>query len=102
MKDESLYFFEYDYNNKNITKKLRNYKSKQNIFYQKISNLLSIRQKQKAFHPNASRLNLNFGQNIYGFKRISKDKKQTIIMSRGSDAYSVSGYSVRSKMSSIP
>ena len=24
-------------------------------------------------------LNLNFGSKIYGFKRISKDKKQTII-----------------------
>ena len=69
----------YKWNYKNITKKLRNYKSKQSIFYQEIGNLLTIRQKQKAFHPNASRLNLNFGQNIYGFKRISKDKKQTII-----------------------
>ena len=41
--------------------------------------MLSIRRKQKAFHPNALRLNLDFGKKIYGFKRISKDKKQTII-----------------------
>ena len=35
--------------------------------------------KQKAFHPNASRINLNFGKRIFAFKRISKDKKQIII-----------------------
>ena len=40
---------------------------------------MDIRRRQKAFHPNASRLNLNLGQKIYGFKRISKDKKQTIL-----------------------
>ena len=40
---------------------------------------MDIRKRQKAFHPNASRLNLNLGQKIYGFKRISKDKKQTIL-----------------------
>ena len=38
----------------------------------------SIRRKQKAFHPNAQRINLNFGSKIYGFKRISKDKKQIV------------------------
>ena len=41
--------------------------------------MLNIRRKQKDFHPNATRLNLNFGPKIYGFKRISKDRKQTII-----------------------
>ena len=69
----------YRWNFKNITKKLKNNKTKQSIFYKNITNLLDIRKKQKAFHPNASRLNLNFGPKIYGFKRISKDKKQTIL-----------------------
>lgn len=69
----------YRWNLKNITKKLKNNKTKQSIFYKNITNLLRIRKKQKAFHPNASRLNLNFGSKIYGFKRISKDKKQSII-----------------------
>jgi len=69
----------YKWNFKNITKKLKNNKSKQNIFYQNICNLLNIRRKQKAFHPNAFRINLNFGQKIYAFKRVSIDKKQTII-----------------------
>ena len=69
----------YRWNFKNITNKLKNNKSKQNIFYQNICNLLNIRRKQKAFHPNALRINLNFGQKIYAFKRVSIDKKQTIL-----------------------
>ena len=69
----------YKWNLKNITNKLKNNKTKQNIFYKNITYLLNIRRKQKAFHPNASRLNLNFGTKIYGFKRISIDKKQTIL-----------------------
>ena len=69
----------YKWNYKNIIKELTNYKSKHSIFYRNICNLLSIRREQKAFHPNASRINLDLGQKIFGFNRISKDKKQTII-----------------------
>ncbi len=69
----------YKWNYKNISKRLDNKNSKQSIFYQKISNLLSVRRKQKAFHPNASRQNINFGSKIFSFKRISIDKKQIII-----------------------
>ena len=69
----------YRWNFKNITNKLKNNKSKQNIFYQNICNLFNIRRKQKAFHPNALRINLNFGKKVYAFKRVSIDKKQTIL-----------------------
>ena len=66
----------YRWNFKNITNKLKNNKSKQNIFYQNICNLLNIRRKQKAFHPNALRINLNFGKKVYAFKRVSIDKNR--------------------------
>ena len=69
----------YRWNFKDISNKLRNQKTKQSLFYNSICSLLDIRRRQKAFHPNASRLNLNLGQKIYGFKRISKDRKQTIL-----------------------
>ncbi len=69
----------YKWNYKNISKKLDNENSKQSIFYQKISNLLSIKRKQKAFHPNAKRYNINLGPKIFSFKRISINQKQTII-----------------------
>ena len=49
----------YKWNYKNISKKLDNKNSKQSIFFQKISNLLYVRRKQKAFHPNASRHIIN-------------------------------------------
>ena len=68
----------YRWNLKNISNKLKVNNTKQSIFYNKLCSLLNIRRKQKAFHPNAQRLNLNFGSKIYGFKRISKDKKQIV------------------------
>ena len=40
---------------------------------------MDIRRKQKAFHPNAKRSNINLGAKLFCFKRISLDKKQTII-----------------------
>ena len=69
----------YRWSEKNILNYLKNKKSKQSLFYQAITNLLSIRRNQKAFHPNAMRVTMNMGSKIFCFKRISIDKKQTII-----------------------
>jgi len=69
----------YRWNHKNITEKLKNKKSKQSIFYKSITNLLEVRRKQKAFHPNGLRSYMNFGPKIFGFKRQSLDKRQIII-----------------------
>ena len=69
----------YKWNKKRLESLLKNKNSKQSIFYNKISNLLRVRRKQKAFHPNASRHNLNLGSNFFSFKRMSIDKDQTII-----------------------
>ena len=69
----------YKWSYENITKKLNNKNSKQSIFYQNLGKLLEIKVKQKAFHPNAKRLNINLGSKLFCFKRISLDKKQTII-----------------------
>ena len=69
----------YRWNLKNISNKLKDNNTKQSIFYNKLCRLLNIRRKQKAFHPNSSRFNLNFGQKIFAFMRVSKNKKQTIV-----------------------
>ena len=69
----------YRWNQKVILNFLKNPKSKQSIFYKNLINLLSIRKRQKAFHPNASRTTLNMGSKIFCFKRTSIDKKQKII-----------------------
>ena len=69
----------YRWNENIILNHLKNSKSKQSIFYKSLTNLLSIKTKQKAFHPNASRTTLNMGSKIFCFQRTSIDKKQTII-----------------------
>ena len=69
----------YKWSYENITKKLKDKNSKQNIFYQNLGKLLEIKRKQKAFHPNAKRSNINLGSKLFCFKRTSLDKKQTII-----------------------
>ena len=69
----------YRWNENIILNHLKNSKSKQSIFYKNLTNLLSIKMRQKAFHPNASRTTLNMGSKIFCFKRTSIDKKQSII-----------------------
>ncbi len=69
----------YKWSYENITKKLNDKNSKQSIFYKNLGKLLEIKRKQKAFHPNAKRLNINLGSKLFCFKRTSLDKKQTII-----------------------
>jgi len=68
----------YKWNKKRLESLLKNKNSKQSIFYQKITNLIFIKQRNKAFHPNAKRENLNMGKKIFCFKRTSLDNKQII------------------------
>ena len=68
----------YKWNKKKLESLLKDKNSKQNIFYQKIMNLIFIKKQNKAFHPNAKRENLNIGKKIFCFKRTSLDKKQII------------------------
>ena len=58
---------------------MRNKNSKHYLIYEEITNLLDIKQKNKAFHPNAFRKTMNLGSKIFAFKRISLDKKQTVM-----------------------
>ena len=45
---------------------------------QRLKELLSIRQQQAAFHPNAVQFTLHLGDQIFGFWRQSRDRKQSI------------------------
>ncbi|MDC3106567.1 alpha-amylase family glycosyl hydrolase [Candidatus Pelagibacter sp.] len=69
----------YKWNLDRIQNQLKNKKSKQSIFFKRITDLLVSRRNQKAFHPNASRHTLSLGSKIFSFKRISIDRKQTIV-----------------------
>ena len=70
----------YKWNKKRLENFLKDKSSKQRIFYKNIMKLLYIKRQNKAFHPNAKRVNLSLGKKIFGFKRISLDKKQTILV----------------------
>ena len=41
-------------------------------------NLLKVRNKQKAFHPDAKQNTLKLGSKVFAIKRLSIDKKQSI------------------------
>ena len=49
-----------------------------NKIYSSISDLLVLRKKQKAFHPNAVQFTLHLGKDLYGIWRQSLDKRQSI------------------------
>ena len=68
----------YRWNKDKLENHLKDRNSKQCLYYKNIVNILKIRKKQKAFNPNASMITLNLGKNIFGIKRTSVDKKQTI------------------------
>ena len=46
--------------------------------FSELKNLLAIRQKQKAFHPNAPQFTLHLGDSIFAYWRQSHDRKQSI------------------------
>ena len=46
--------------------------------YQQLAALIAIRREQSAFHPNATQFTLHMGEQIFGFWRQSRDRKQSI------------------------
>ena len=69
----------FKWNEFNILNKIKNNSSKEYYIFETLKYLLNIRKKQKAFHPNAYRVNINLGNNFFCIKRVSLDKKQTIL-----------------------
>ncbi len=68
----------YKWNRKRLDNLLKDKSSKESIFFNEITKLISIKRKNKAFHPNAQRESLNMGKKVFCFKRTSLDKKQII------------------------
>ena len=69
----------YKWSSERLNKLLKKRNSKQCLIYEEICNLLNIKKENKAFHPNALRKTMNLGPKVFAFKRISLDKKQTVI-----------------------
>ena len=68
----------YRWNSIKLENHLRDKKSKQNKYYNNMINLLKLRNKQKAFHPNASRKTIDLGSKFFAIRRTSLDRKQII------------------------
>ncbi|QGY42465.1 alpha-amylase [Maribellus comscasis] len=48
--------------------------------FESLQELISLRKRQKAFHPNAKQEILEMGNHLLALARISKNKKQTIVL----------------------
>ena len=61
-----------------LTELLNDAKSQHAQCLQAIKQLIDVRQRQPAFHPNATQFTLNCGRSIFGFWRQSPDRAQSI------------------------
>jgi sucrose phosphorylase len=52
--------------------------SRESIGLETLKNLLTIRKRQPAFHPNATQFTLQLGAELFGVWRQSHDRKQSI------------------------
>jgi sucrose phosphorylase len=52
--------------------------SEHGVVYRSLMELLEIRQRQAAFHPNATQFTLHLGAQLFGFWRQSADRRQSI------------------------
>ena len=66
------------YEYKDIANMLEDKTSVTSKIFDKLLNLIEIRKKQKAFHPNATQYTLNLGKSFFGVWRQSNDRKQSI------------------------
>ncbi|MBV69389.1 MAG: alpha-amylase [Pelagibacterales bacterium] len=66
------------YSYMNLEKELKSNNSDLNKVFNNLLELIKIRKKQKAFHPNATQYTLNLGKRFFGLWRQSNDKQQSI------------------------
>ena len=66
----------WDYNE--LQEKLADSENHHHVVLAELKNLLDIRIKQPAFHPNATQFTLHLGLQLFGFWRQSQDRKQSI------------------------
>ena len=62
----------------NLDKKLSNKNSKEKIIFNRLREIINIRKKQKAFHPNATQFTLQINSNLFALWRQSIKKDQSI------------------------
>lgn len=63
---------------KELRRQLSDPSSQHAHVFKRLSELISIRRKQPAFHPNATQFTLHLGNQIFGFWRQSMNRRQSI------------------------
>lgn len=77
-----------------VDKALNNFASPHARVYKRLKELISIRRRQDAFHPNATQFTLHLGNELFGFWRQSMDRRQSIFcISNIADEAAVMSYS---------
>ncbi len=66
------------YKYETLTQHIENKESRLSLIFFKLIEIINIRKKQKAFHPNSTQYTLNLGKNFFGLWRQSYDKQQSI------------------------
>jgi len=66
------------WNREEIESQLRRKNSSQSIVLNALTDLLTLRRRQKAFHPNAIQFTLHLGLEIFGVWRQSMDREQDV------------------------
>ena len=61
-----------------LEEKLTDEFSHHNQVFNELKRIITIRKKQKAFHPNATQFTLHLGDEIFGFWRQSSDRSQSV------------------------
>ena len=68
----------YIWGQEELDRNLANGDSRHSRVFTQLLALIRVRKKQKAFHPNATMLTLNYGPGLFGFWRQSLDREQNI------------------------
>ena len=77
-----------------VDRALNNSTSQHARVYRRLKELISIRRRQDAFHPNATQFTLHLGNELFGFWRQSMDRRQSIFcISNIADEAAVMSYS---------
>ena len=68
----------YQWNKKKLYNLLNDSETQNHLILNRLNDLLSIRSKQKAFHPNATQFTLDLGDKIFGIWRQDYNRSQSI------------------------
>ncbi len=68
----------HNWEHEKLTHELASDNSLHRQVYQRMTSMLKIRKRQRAFHPNATQFTMHFSEELFAFWRQSQDRRQSI------------------------